>query len=116
MTSKQARLNAFIERLSDAPPASSETEAFELIAQVLNQVEDELTQIPYHPQKWMTDGRMYPPQEDSKRSTSNPKVSRYRSRGHNTFIGGNGAIRIQEIRHQKILIDKVGKNNRKVEE
>ena len=41
-----------------------------------------MTSIPYDPANWMTDGRMYPPQPDSKKAVSGRSdVTRYRSKG-----------------------------------
>jgi hypothetical protein len=60
------RLEKFYERLRDAPASSSRTEALALIARILNEVEDEMSGIPYNPRVYEdrsapTDGRMYPP-------------------------------------------------------
>lgn len=109
---KKTRLKAFLARLAKAAPASSESSGLALIAQTLNQTEDKLTDIPYNPEAWSDDGRMYPPQQDSRR-THNAAIARYRSRGHNTFIANNGAIRI-EAENQQILLDKPGSNGKKV--
>ncbi len=65
---------------------------------VLNDVEDQLTSIPFDPRRWEVDGRLYPPQHDSARGVpGHPHVVRYRSRMHNTFIGRNGAIEVRTI-------------------
>lgn len=93
--SKADRFATFLDRLENARPASTHDEAFGLIATLLNAVEDEMTSIPFNAATWQTDGRMYPPQDDAVRDVPRfPGVKRYRSRGHNTFIGGNGAIEI----------------------
>ena len=109
---KKVRLRTFLTRLTEAAAANSESTGLELIATVLNQVEDELTDIPYNPDTWADDGRMYPPQQDSKR-THGAHIARYRSRGHNTFIASNGAIRIEAM-NQQILLDKPGADGKKV--
>jgi hypothetical protein len=105
---KAVRLSEFFQRLEDASPAASAVEAFELVSSILNAVEDELTDIPADPERWMTDGRMYPPQLDSRRDVpDHPSVTRYRSRRHNTFISANGAIEIRDITDQ-VLFRKSG--------
>jgi hypothetical protein len=89
------RFATFLERLKNAQPASTHDEAFDLIAALLNGVEDEMTSISFNPATWQTDGRMYPPQADAAHDVPRfPDVKRYRSRKHNTFIGANGAIEI----------------------
>lgn len=112
---KSERLKEFIKRLKKSPLVSTAEKAFELVSNTLNKVEDEHTNIPYSPNDWMDDGRMYPPQKDSKRNTESPNVSRYRNRGHNTYIGNNGSFKIQETKGNKsILIDKEGADKQKV--
>lgn len=115
LMNKKDRFEVFVRRLKQRSPANSSEEAFNLIADILNQVENELTDIPYSPTRWMTDGRMYPPQADSKRSTTNSQVSRYRSKGHNTYIASNGAIMIESLgKNKTVFVDKPGKDNKKV--
>ena len=85
-----------------------------MIARLLTEVEDEFTDIPRNPEAWMTDGRMYPPQEDSRRKVpENERVTRFRSRGHNTFIGRNGAIEIRTVEGD-ILFVKAGADGKNV--
>lgn len=72
--------------MRSARPASSAEQALELLASVLNQVEDELSGIPFQPERWQNDGRMYPPLADSARDVEGrPELTRYRSR--NTIPG-----------------------------
>ncbi len=113
MLSKKERLDIFIARLNRALPTSNSSEAIELLRTILNGVEDEHTSIPYMPQEWALDGRMYPPQEDSKRIVTNA-ISRYRNRNHNTYIGSNGSIKIELVIGKKVLLDKAGVDGKKV--
>ena len=112
MLSKQKRLEVFLKRMEDVAPASSAEEALNLLANVLNQVEDEFSGVSYNPQLWETDGRMYPPQVDNVRDVpGRPSLQRYRSVNHNTFIGKNGSIRIETI-PGRVLLDKYGSDGR----
>ena len=113
MLPKNKRLKLFFERLQAAPPASSVDEALDLLARTLNAVEDEHSGVEYHPTPWKDDGRMYPPQEENRRTVPDrPSLRRYRSAKHNTFIGLNGSIRIQDLAG-KVLLDKPGRDGRK---
>lgn len=112
--SKQARLQEFFRRLLEAGPVGGEQDALELISRILCEVEDEMTDIPFDPDAWMDDGRMYPPQADSAFAVDGyPSVTRYRSRQHNTFISEWGAIEIQGT-DRKVLLSKKGQDGRGV--
>ncbi len=112
--SKGARLEVFFRRLADAPPAASFDEAWQQIIDILNQVEDELTDTPFNPANWRTDGRLYPPLADSIRVVPEfPSVKRLRSREHNTFISSNGAVEIRAA-DGATLISKPGADGRNV--
>jgi len=111
---REQRLREFIRRLRDAPAASSFEEARRLLEKTLNDVEDEMSGVPFDPARWESDGRMYPPQDDSERSVpGRPAVRRYRSRRHNTFIGTNGALEIRTI-DDEILLSKAGVDGRSI--
>jgi hypothetical protein len=112
MVGKEQRLRELIRRLQVAPPAASFDEARRLLATTLNTVEDEMSGVPLDLSRWQSDGRMYPPQDDSERPVpGQPAVRRYRSRRHNTFIGVNGALEIRTIEHE-ILLRKAGADGR----
>jgi hypothetical protein len=112
--SKADRLREFLRRLGAAGPAGTAEEALALIEATLTGVEDELTDTPADPDKWMTDGRMYAPQGDSRRAVvGNDHVTRFRSRAHNTFIATNGALEICTI-DGVVLLRKPGTDGRHV--
>ena len=97
--------------------AASFNEAYALLCDTINKIEDTLTVIPYDPSHWQTDGRIYPPQIDSQRDVpGHDNVTRFRSRGHNTFIAQNGAFEIQELGSDpaKILFSKRGADGKGV--
>jgi hypothetical protein len=84
----------------DAPSALA------LIERIMTEVEEEFSGVPNDPAKYRSDGRLYPPQADAVRGVpGRPDLRRYRSVGHNTFIGLDGAIFIQGI-EGTCLLDK----------
>ncbi len=103
-----------MERLRAQPPAGTFESALAFLVATLNAVEDELSGVPYNPAAWLSDGRMYPPEEDAIRSVAGrPEVRRLRSRSHNSFIAANGAVRIEGI-DREVLLDKPGRDGRRV--
>ena len=112
---KRERFAIFVQRLMEAPPASSAEDALMLLSTTLNAVEDEFTDIPFDPSQWMSDGRMYPPQADSARDVpGRSDVTRYRSKAHNTFIAKNGAIRIEVATSSIVVLSKPGSDGNEV--
>lgn len=94
---KRKRLALFFRRLDAAAPVNSAAAALQLLTDTLNAVEDEFSGVTLNPLLWESDGRMYPPQEDSRRSVAGrPSLRRYRHAEHNTFLGVNGSIRIED--------------------
>ncbi len=113
-TPKAGRLAEFLRRLGAAPPASNFGDAFRQIGDILNAVEDEMTDIPFDPANWQVDGRMYPPQMDNLRPVpGRDDVRRFRSLGHSTLIGDNGAIEIRKESGTAIL-SKPGADGRSI--
>ncbi len=111
---KAERLAEFFSRLTTAPACSTFDEAYALICRTMVAVEDEMTTLPNNPPTWMTDGRMYPPQMDNVRPVpGRPDVQRFRSRGHNTLIASNGAIKIESTTG-KVFFSKPGADDHAV--
>lgn len=107
--SRGERIREFFRRLAAAPPAADHDEAMRQVADILNGVEDEMTSIPFDPDFPLNDGRMDPPLPDSKRAVpGRADVSRYRSKGHSTLIGDQGAIRIIDHGSGGVVFDKPG--------
>ena len=78
-------------------------------------MENEFTDIPFDPDNWRTDGRLYPAHEDSASEVDGfPNVTRFRSKGHETFIGANGAYEIHDLRTKQVVYSKPGTDGRGV--
>jgi hypothetical protein len=74
-----------------------------------------MTSIPFNPELWRTDGRMYPLQADSIRGVEGqPKAKRFRSLKHNTYIGDNGAIEIRSAPEGEVILAKPGADGKGV--
>lgn len=115
ISSRAQRLSEFFRRLAQRLPAASVDEALAVLTTTLNEVEDELSGIRYNPERWQTDGRLYPPLPDSRRPVpGRPDVTRWRSKGHNTYIRENGAMEIVTVREGEIVFRAAGRNGRGV--
>jgi hypothetical protein len=113
---KAQRLQIFFERLQVALPADSAEKALELLATTLNCVEDEFSGIKNRPESWQSDARMYPPQLDSRvKNPQSRSTWKFRNKGHYTFIGNNGAIRIETVEGD-LLFQKAGHDGLFVDE
>jgi hypothetical protein len=113
--SKGERLAEFLRRLAQAPRARTFDEAYEQLCRILNEAEHEMTAIPFDPDSWRSDGRLYPPLLDNLRVVENrPLVRRLRSIRHNTFVGLNGSIEIQELPSREVIFSKPGLDSRGV--
>jgi hypothetical protein len=111
---KRERLEEFFRRLLAAPSAGSIDEALQQLISILNAVEDELTGTPYDPGKWREDDRIYPPQPDNMHAVpGHPRVTRFRSLGHSTYIGMNGSLEIV-ARDGTVELSKPGLDGRSV--
>jgi hypothetical protein len=95
---KRERLEEFFRRLLVAPNTGTSDEAMQQLSNILDQVEDELTGVPNIPENWREDGRIYPPQADRMHSVpGQPRVKRFRTAGHNIYVGENGSLQIVTV-------------------
>jgi hypothetical protein len=112
---KTERIAEFFKQLRAASPCSTWNEAFDMVCTTLNQVENELTDIPYNQETSDTDGRLYPPLRENLRAVKgHPRVKRHRHRFHNTFFGDNGSVEIQVVPTGAVSFAKLGKDGRGV--
>ncbi|MBP9091944.1 hypothetical protein KBI23_13040 [bacterium] len=112
---RYTRLQLFYARLQAAPNASTHDESYALLCDTLNSVEDEHSGVPYNPDNFQTDGRLYPPQPDRSYAVDGfPDVVRYRNFGHNTYIAKNGAIEVKVIATNEVDFTKPGANGKGV--
>jgi len=87
------RLAEFYVRLDKTPAAATGVETRARLAEILVQVENELSGLPNLPG---TEGRMFPPQDDSRRAVPGwPDVVRFRAMKHHVLIRANGALEIR---------------------
>lgn len=116
-----ARLEVYYHRMRMAPAVRSHSEAMQLMADVLNGVEEEFSGVPYDPLEPGNDGRMYPPDPRFLARRASPSGVRvYRQRGHVTYVAENGAIETREVQSdaegifEYTVLDKVGSDGRRV--
>jgi len=113
--SREQRLDEFFRRLAQRLPVSSAEDALAVLVSTLNEVEDELSGIPYNPESWAMDGRLYPPLPDSRRPVpGRPDLARWRSKAHNTYIRDNGALAIVRAPDGVIVFEAPGQDGRGV--
>lgn len=109
------RFALFIAAMNTHPKASNFSEIRNQLADTLNLIEDQFSGVPFSPSTWLTDGRMYPPLDDSMRDVEGrPDVKRFRSKAHNTYLAENGAIRIEVAGNREVVLDKPGQDGRRV--
>jgi hypothetical protein len=61
------------------------------------------------------DGRIYPPDQDEKKVSTVEGARRYRTRGHNVYIGENGAIAFENVKTKLIEFSKPGSDGKEIE-
>ena len=94
------RLQEFQRRLARVPLFDGFQSAWDGLARVLDEVEDELTGIPKNPdtsKEAPPDGRMYPPFHKREVASGLSGVRSFRQRKHWTSFSENGAIEICEL-------------------
>lgn len=112
---KGERVAELVRRLEASPPAAGADEALDLVTSVLDEIEDQHSGVPNDPTSPMADERIWPPiARYHFEIQGRPDLDGYRQKGHETIIGANGAIRIRTRRDVKVILDKPGRDGRKV--
>ena len=114
--SKADRLREVFRRLDAAPVCSTFEEAYQLLCDTMNQVEDELTPYPNEPDRWRELDRLFPPQTDRMSVVKECRVTvrRFDSRGHLTYIAENGAMEFRTLWKVEAVFSKNGIDGRTV--
>lgn len=113
---KVERVVELIRRLEAAPAPRTAAEALIVLTTVLEEVEDEHSDVPNDPSSPFADERIWPPIAKYAFAVADrDDLEGYRQRGHETIIGANGAIMIRTRRGASIILDKPGHDGRKVD-
>lgn len=97
-----------MEIVREMPTPHSGDTAKVFVDTVLNTIEDEFSGVPYNPQTFEDDGRLYPAQEDFRQKSPVPNVAVYFHKAHASYFGDNGSIRISRRRPPQVLIERAG--------
>ena len=92
---RSQRFALFLAALKEAPAAHDRASARLLLEVTLNRIEEAYSGLPFDPENWKNDGRMYPPQSDQEQVSPIPGTSLFFSLKHRIWIGDNGAVRIE---------------------
>lgn len=114
--SKPARFAEFLDRLAKATPCANAPAALQQLSGVLDAVEDEYSGTANRPEEHISDGRMYPPQEDAARPVEGrPELTRYRNKAHHTYISAQGAVLIIDVLTKDVVLTKPGADGSEIQ-
>jgi|SRR6185436_15773576 len=106
---KRRQVEELYRRLEAAKAAKTDEEAFSLIAQLMREIGDQLTDDPYDPSKWKEHDRIYPPQLDREDIPSGIEGARlFQTVAHQVIVGRNGAITMRKKRSFEVEFVKAG--------
>jgi hypothetical protein len=112
---KAERIAELVRRLEAAQPASNAAEALHLVTSILEAIEDEFSGVANDPASPFADDRIWPPiARYSFAIEGRADLDGYRQKGHETLIGANGAILIRTRIQTRVILDKPGRDGRKV--
>ena len=105
----QQRLELFLRRLAEAPPAGTAEDALQLVCRLMEEVEEEFCPVPRQtPAPDDFTGRMYAPQADYTDPTPGGGLSA-RTRKHQILCAKDGGIRIIHRPTDTVVLVKKGK-------
>lgn len=95
--SKKERLEIFKERLMSRSPCSTRDEAWELVDELITEVEEEFSDVQLDgnaASSYAARDRMYPPHLNFQVPSGSASILTTSQRGHRTSFGTNGSIEI----------------------
>ncbi len=112
---KGERTAELMRRLEAAQPVNNADEALHLVTSVLEAIEDQHSGVPNDPSSPLADERIWPPiARYSFAIEGRDDLDGFRQKGHETIIGANGAILIRTRIKTTVILDKPGRDGRKV--
>ncbi len=97
---RRQRFEEMMRRFCAMVPFADDLQARAALEQVMRAVEDQYSGVPENPDAHLaavSDGRMYPPHDKFQISSDSPLIRAFRQKGHRTFFGTNGAVRIERL-------------------
>lgn len=114
---KGQRLALYWVALEAAPAASDGDQALQILNEIMKDIEDRESGVPYNSTEPGNDGRMYGPSVRFKRDVPGRlDVIRYAQVQHDTFIRSNGAIKIVERKSGDAKLNKPGADGRSIDD
>jgi hypothetical protein len=112
---KRRQVEELYRRLENADRVKTDQEAFDLIAKLMKEVGDELTDDPYDPTRWKEHDRIYPPQTDRELVPSGIDGARvFMTVAHQVIIGTNGAIAMRKRKTLEVEFSKAGHDGQEI--
>ena len=112
---KRRQVEELYRRLKTAKPTKTDEEALLLIAQLMREIGDEMTNEPYDPTRWKEHDRNYPPQGDSEQLPSEVEGARvFWTLRHEVIVGFNGAIVMRKKKTFEVEFSKAGHDGREI--
>ena len=112
---KRRQVEELYRRLKIARSARTDEEAFSLIAQLMKEIGDEMTNDPYDPTRWNEHDRIYPPHLDRERVPSEVAGARvFWTFAHEVIVGFNGAIVMRKRKSLEVEFRKAGHDGQEI--
>jgi hypothetical protein len=112
---KRQQVQELYRRLQTSKPANTDEEALLLIAQLMKEIGDEMTNEPYDPTRWKDHDRIYPPQGDREQTPSGVEGARvFWTLAHEVIVGFNGAIVMRKRKTFEVEFTKAGHDGQEI--
>lgn len=115
--SRSERVTEMFHRLFEAAPFSDGAQARAVLEEIMRKIENEHSGVREDPNAHLattSDGRMYPPHDRFAFFSGSPRISAFGQTRHRTFIGDNGAVRIERRSDGVAAIDISGADGKTI--